>query len=325
MVVMLVVVFAVVAVAVGAVVAWFIWRSGDEVHSVRHYHDALDTMEHLAGQNARPTATTKAPGRHDRRRGSAVVHVVTDGENELGSDHGAGMVGSAASRSVLPVPVPPVPVPPVPVRGNDEWPDPDMPLVFDDARPQNQPRRGSDEEPIQAFGSDHASRIALESMNREPRRLALLATCVVVVGAIGLLAFAGSRRSTHGSYRTTPRSAHRSHKATTSTTPSQITPVTSTATTATYRVPPGSYQVTVTASAPCWIDAVGLSSGSTVSTGTLQGGTQQVIDGTGAMSLELGSASATLSVGGVPVVFPAPMHAPFTATFLPSTTSSPSG
>ena len=98
----------------------------------------------------------------------------------------------------------------------------------------------------------------------------------------------------------------------------------STGASALYPVANNSYTVTVTASAPCWVLATVASSGSTLWTGTLQAGGSQAIQATGAVKLELGAPSVTLTVDNVPVVLPTPVHTPFVATFQP-TAAAPSG
>ena len=73
---------------------------GDDVHSVANYNHALGTLEHLSERIGPPTVRP--------------VRVVPTSQS-----------GGAIQRVV----------PPVPVRGTDDFPDPDAPIVFDDARP----------------------------------------------------------------------------------------------------------------------------------------------------------------------------------------------
>jgi hypothetical protein len=47
-----------------------------------------------------------------------------------------------------------------------------------------------------------------------------------------------------------------------------------------------------------------------------------VIQGTGAVKVELGAPSFTMTLDNVPVVLPNPVHTPFVATFQPSTPTS---
>ncbi len=169
---------------------------------------------------------------------------------------------------------------------------------------------------------------------------------VVVLVLFGALAYIGSRRSptTRSTHQATghpsttaavhPRTTattrpgtpvHTSHaqpgkrKVTTppTTQPSQIVATSSTSTTASYPVTSAAYQVTITATGPCWVNATSASSGSTLWTGTLQVGGVQSFQGSGTVRLELGSPSVSVDVDSVPVVFPSPMHAPFIATFVP--------
>src|SRR5271155_2230312 len=99
---MLAVAFVLALLVVVAVAVALIRRPrGHDLHSVRNYNQALGTLEHLTERigppTVRPIARRAAPG------------------------------------------APPGPtdqvVPPVPVRGTDEFPAPDAPIVFDEARP----------------------------------------------------------------------------------------------------------------------------------------------------------------------------------------------
>jgi cytoskeletal protein RodZ len=246
-------------------------------------------------------------------------------------------------------------VPPLPVRGNDEFPDPERPLVFDDSRPLDRVRsHGPAEEPA-GFRVDRAQRHALDSMNRRPKRL----TSVLIVGAVVLLivvlAFVGSKRSpddhghsaadsastagadhpsssssssssnsdpsSHSGTRSTgARSGTKSTKTKTTPTtqPTEIVALRSTSTSATYPVVTASYRVTVTATGPIWVAASSVLSGSTLWAGVMQPGAVQVIRATGTIAVQLGTPSVSLAVDKVPVIFPPTMHAPFVATFQPT-------
>jgi hypothetical protein len=169
---------------------------------------------------------------------------------------------------------------------------------------------------------------------------------VVVLVAFGVLAYSGSKRprssghassssstpttaATRASTATTSSAA--SHTAaggghtkkkkvatTTTTAPTQIVAVATTGSTATYPVGPESYRLSVTATAPCWVQATTVSTGATLWAGTLAAGATQVIHATGVITLNLGAPSVSLTVDQVPVVFPTPLHTPFIATFQPA-------
>jgi hypothetical protein len=309
---------AVVVVAVGAVVAKLTWRpNADETHSVRNYRTALGTMEQFSERTTR----------------SGVQVVGQTGPSELRDQP------VSSSIHIQGRPGDPV-VPPVPVRGSGQFPDPDVPLVFDDADPTGRHRRVSAEATGDGFRSDRARRQALQSMNHRPRRWAITVVVVLVLVAFGALAVVGSRRpKAHSTTSTTSRTGvarttvptHTSttihHHATapprttttTTTVPKQLIPVSSTSATASYSVSSASYRVTVAATGQCWVDATNRSTGATVWTGTLSAGSSQVIPATGPMSVELGAPAATLTVNGIPVVFPSPLQSPFVATFQPAT------
>lgn len=313
-------VVAVVLVAVGAVVAKLTWRpSADEAHSVRNYQHALGTMEHLSGRN-----------------GGTAVRVI-------GTDDGPPAPAPSSSVHIQGRPGAVV-VPPVPVRGTDAFPDPDVPLVFDDADPTGRHRRVGGDATSEGFRSDRARRMALDSMNHRSHRWLAPTLAVLAVAAFAGLAYAGSRHSNHRAAGPTATTATSSHptvavhtthpttvvhhhrspsrtKTTSTTAPAQLVATSSTASTAVYAVSTASFQVTVSATGPCWVDAVDRVTGSTIWTGTLAAGASQVIAGSGLISVELGAPAATLTVDGTPVVFPTPLQSPFTATFQPQTSS----
>jgi hypothetical protein len=301
----------------------------NDLHSVASYHTALGTLEHLAertGQSpVRVIGSSERPGDgHVRPRYDETPAAVAGGADE--------------SREV----------PPVPVRGNDGVPDPETPLIFDDARPRERARHDPGEPTIPPV-RDRAQRHALESMNHRPRRLTTVLTVVVVVVVVGGLAYVGSHRSsTHPAKvappttstaaqvrttvtATTAAGAHRHagkhaghHRATTPTTttaPAQLVPVSTSGAAATYAVSTDQYQVAVSATGPCWVLATSTATGATVWTGTLQAGAVQNIEATGGLTLELGAPAVSLTVDHVPVVLPNPFHTPFVATFQPAATA----
>jgi len=112
----------VVLVVVAVAVALVRRPRGDDVHSVRNYNHALGTLEHLSERIGPPT-----------------VRPIARQETP----------GITSERVV----------PPVPVRGTDEFPDPDAPIVFDDARPHDRPRIGGPGR-LPSARSDRAQRMA---------------------------------------------------------------------------------------------------------------------------------------------------------------------
>ncbi len=116
---------AVIAVAVGIVLV-FRRPEGNDIDSVRSYHCALGTLEHLSDRS--PPSTVNVVGPDDRARRSRGFPAATGGRS---SGARGPRRASAPDRSV----------PPVPVRGNDEFPDPETPLIFDDSRPRDRYRK----------------------------------------------------------------------------------------------------------------------------------------------------------------------------------------
>jgi Domain of unknown function (DUF4115) len=352
MVGMWIVLAVVVLIAVGAFVATVIRRPrGDDLHSVRSYHSALGTLEHLSERTNRPTPDVAAPAdpSSDSRlrprfysRAGAEGDAPPMGQGEDRGDPGHPSLPPGTDRSV----------PPVPVRGTEQFPDPGAALVFDDSRPRDHHRRSSAPDGGQVSRTDRAQRHALDSMNHRPRRGASLMIVVAALVLFGVLAYVGSRRSNPSIHHTsaTSTTAHTARstgtsatvsgsspqgssttkpkgktKSTATTAPSQIVALSSTSTTAVYPVGASSYRLTVTATGPCWVSATNPLTGSTLWTGTLQSGAVQQIQANSIVRLDLGAPSASLAVNGVPVVLPTPLHSPFAATFEPPSGTSTSG
>jgi hypothetical protein len=292
----------VVLVVVAVAVALVRRPRGDDVHSVRNYNNALGTLEHLSERIGPPTVrpVAKRPG---------------------------GPAAAVESAERL--------VPPVPVRGTDEFPDPDAPIVFDDARPQDRGRLAGSAEPGATPRSDRAQRMALDSMNhrRRPGTGIVVATVVVVVFAA--LALLGSHRSHPASHATTTTtrtgaagtsSSTTRPRATTTTRPPPTTLPTqfvatttsSAGTSAEYTVPHAAFQITATGTGSCWVEMISVATGKTVWAGELAAGTVQNVQATGATSVQFGTPTLTLEVDTIPVVLPSPLRTPFTATFTPS-------
>ncbi len=366
-----------VVIAVAALVVILVRRPrSDDLHSVRNYHSALGTLEHIsdrpvssrvqpaASSGADTAARMPAPGGaagpagggslvfddagtsshvHDHDRGAGLLDLgMTAGLHDLGgNDGGASSVGGPGASAVT-RPTDTGRVPPVPVRDSGEFPDPETPLVFDDARPRDRTVAAAPGGTPAGFRTSRAQRMALHSMNRRPRRMSTAVIATVVVVVFTVLAVVGSRHA-GPQHRTTatvttqavtthstlPSSAHQGGHTTTTvhhkpvttrtTLPSQFVASTTTATTATYPVINSAYNIQLTATGACWVDVTTVSSGAVLWTGTLQAGDQQLIQANGATAVELGSTSTTLSVDSVPVVFPTTMHTPFVATFEPPT------
>jgi RodZ C-terminal domain len=295
----------VVVVAVGALVAAALMRPGGDDTSVRSYHSALGTLEHLS-----------QPERRVRRP-------------------------EGRSRGTAPPGAPSSTVPPVAAQADEELADSAGPLVFDDARPRERYEPPPTE--TASARSRRAQRIALDSMDRRPRRGTGAVAVVIVLVTFAVLAYVGSRRSNPPAHASTTRTtAHaksvtsptvhrseaghshaRSGTSTTTSAPSQIVPVSSSSTgaTATYPVGNASFTLLISATGPCWIDVTTVATGATLFTGTLQAGATQSVPANGATAVELGATGTTMTVDGTPVVFPTPLHTPFVATFQPATAS----
>jgi Domain of unknown function (DUF4115) len=353
MVWMWIVLAAVVLVAVLAFVATVFRRPrGDDLNSVRSYHSALGTLEHISERTIQPSGSAAGPAAgpvpapadgsgdpqmtprfYSRQGAEGISHPPGDGEQRTEADDAPIQPRSVRSA------------PPLSVGGGVARTE--TPLVFDDARPSDGYRRTPSREGTPGARTDRVQRHALDSMNHRPRRGASLAIVIVALVVFGALAYVGSRRShtpnhansvrattsTTAQNVTSPTGAGSSHQGgstakskgktkTTTSTPAQVIALSSTPGTAIYPVNSSSYQLTISATGPCWVSATTASTGSTLWTGTLQAGAVQPIQASGIVKVELGSTSASVTLNGKPVVFPTPMSTPFIATFDPTAASS---
>ncbi len=312
-------VFVVVVVVVVALAVVLIRRPrrGD-AHSVQNYNHALGTLEHLSERIGPPTVRP--------------VRVVPSGRP------------APAGPTVVSTPVGPpgdLVVPPVPVRGTDEFPDPDAPIVFDDAHPRERGGPFAPTEPTTPPRTDRSQRIALASMNHRRRPGTGIMVVIVVVIVFAALAIIGSHRShttsgAHSSTSTT-RPDHAGSSTTTvprSTTTTRPPPTTlptqyvatstsSSGAAAAYSLPHTTYQITLTATGTSWTQVDSVATGSTVWAGLLTAGKVQRVQASGATTVGLGAPDVTLEIDAVPVVLPTPIHTPFVATFTPSPTATP--
>ncbi len=311
-------VIAVVLVAVGAVVAKLTWRPNpDEAHSVRKYRTALGTMEHISDRAVRSTEGLAGPTESPE---SAV------GWRETPSVHITGR--ETATRLPASGPVP------VPERIGDDLRGPDGELVFDDSRSADRARRPGFRPIAPEFRSERARKQAFHAMEHRQWHWRAPTVVVVVLVVFGVLAFVGSRRSNnhsttqtsittvagHQTSRSTAPTTTRPPRATTTTTtkpPTQLIATSTSAGAATYSVGTSTYNIVITASGLCWVDAVDASSGTSIFAGTVQPGASQVIHATGATSVTMGASFTSMTANNIPVVLPTPFQVPFTATFQP--------
>jgi hypothetical protein len=319
-------VIAVVLVALGAVVAKLTWRPNpDEAHSVRRYRTALGTMEHISDRAVRSTeglaGTVENEGSAVGWTGTPSVHIT---ERE------------AARRLPPPGPVA------VPERIGEELRGADGELVFDDARAADRARRPGFKPIAPEFRSERARKQAFHAMEHRQWHWRAPTVVIVVLVVFGVLAFVGSRRSNNHSTTQTSITTVAGHQSTShqgspavpsTTKPTRPTPTTTTrpptqliatstsAGGATYSVGTSTYDIVITASGLCWVNAVDASSGNSIFSGTLQPGASQIIHATGATNVTMGASFASLSANHIPVVLPTPFQVPFTATFQPPATT----
>ena len=291
----LVILVLIVLVAAGIVAAVLHRPSGDDIHSVQSYNNALGTLEHLSERIGPPTRPAVRP-------------VVLPG----------GDVGDEPVR---------LPVPPVRVRGSDEFPDPDEPLVFDDARPTGRTIPVPAEGPTTPPRVGRQQRVALGSLGhrRSPGPVPIIIGTVIVLFVV--LAVIGSHHpSSTGTTTSAAGGASSSTRPppttrpTPTTLPTKYVPTTAATdgTSATYTVAKASYQLTLNGTGTCWVQVTSASSGSTVWAGALEAGSVQNVDATGTVTVQFGTPQVTLSVDDIPLVLPTPLRTPFVATIQPS-------
>jgi len=147
-----------------------------------------------------------------------------------------------------------------------------------------------------------------------PVAAAVVFLAVVVGVAVTLAPSHGAKPQAHG---TTPRTKVSRHVTPpTTVAPAQVQPTTSTSSSAAYGAPSSSYTVSLVATGPCWVDATEASTGTVVWTGTLQTGQTQAVPATGSLNVRLGAANdVTVTLNGVPVVFPTGFQSPFDMRF----------
>jgi hypothetical protein len=98
---------------------------------------------------------------------------------------------------------------------------------------------------------------------------------------------------------------------------SGLVPVTASTTAATYDVPGAPYSVTLSATGPCWVEAVDVDSGQVLWEGTLEDGQNQTVPATSGLFLRLGNTpDVTVSAGGQTVQLPAGYATVFDLTFV---------
>ena len=321
-------VIAVVLVALGAVVAKLTWRPNpDEAHSVRKYRTALGTMEHISDRAVRTTeglagpVESAEPAAGWSGSGTPSVHITGT---------------PAARRMPAPGPVP------VPERVGDELRGADGELVFDDARPADRSRRSEFKPIAPEFRSERARKQAFHAMEHRQWHWRTPAVVIVVLAVFGVLAFVGSRRSNNHSTTQTSittvaghqTNSHQGSPAVPTTTKPTRPPPTTTTKPPTQLIASlhlgrcrdllggyGTYDIIITASGLCWVNAVNASSGTAIFSGTVQPGASQVIHATGATNVTMGASFASMTANNIPVVLPTPFQVPFTATFQPPTTT----
>ncbi len=293
MVPMWVAVLLVVTLAVGALVVALLRRpSSDDLHSVRKYHAALGTIEHLServgSQEVRPMG---GPG-----DGGVVPPVPVRGSDQF-PDAGVQVVFDDARPS---------PGPPVGGEGVSR------------ARSDRVQR-------IALESMNHRRRPGSTALL--VAAVLVLFGVLAYVGSHHTRPAAGHATTTTRAGRPASGSTHRHSPSTgptrhapPTTLPRRLVATTTAAdgTSAAYTVPFTSYTLTLDATGLSWVRAATVEPQKTLWAGELTAGSVQAIPAAAATTLEIGAPPVTLSLDGIPVVLPTPLHTPFTATFTPS-------
>ena len=346
MALLLVVVGLVVVAAVGA--TGVRRRLADERHSVREYHQTLETLRHLS--EGRPATAARAqPKKVTSARPTAAKEKAGALLASSGRPPRRGRAAAFAARSGAPTvstrvdAPPPHPVEERPdVLGEQVDPAPvheevaakvGVAAATEGAAPA---RAAQAVRELIAHPELHGpvrSR-SMPGMGRRPRRpppVAWTAVAVVVIAVVTAVALAMGpshpSRSSAPPVTTAPPVKHlsatkpsASHRSSTAPAPpAALDPVTSSTSSATYDLPPSSATLTLAASGPCWVEATVPSTGQILWMGTLQSGQSQTIPTTSGALLRLGDANnVQVAVGGAQVHLPSGFALVFDMTFLPA-------
>jgi preprotein translocase subunit SecG len=318
-------------------------RSGrGDFGSVERYHTAVSTLEHMPERVGRTPLRIVEPA--GRTPGPSAAADPVDG---TGRGDGADVPAPPVADPAPSVPVDPAVaaarrmgpggtrVPPVRVRGSEEFPDPETPLVFDDARPREARAGDLPAGPTSPPRASRSQRHALDAMNHGNRRQTAVILVALVVVVFVVLAVIGRHRGNHAATATTgtrhaghpaasttlptrhhSATGHRPTPTTTTTLPTQFVPTPTSANAATYHVPAAPFTLTVAATSPSWISVTSASTGASVWAGLVPAGGHQAVTGTGSLDVDVGAPGITLTVDRIPVVLPAPFHTPSILSFV---------
>jgi hypothetical protein len=325
----------VVAVVVGAGSA--VWRRvADERRSVADYHRTLDTLRRVEGSRASALSAPPSVGRGPDVRAPATP---PSSAARPAGDRGAGLstggerwrptwARSSADEPTVAVPLTGTTPPAAEARGSVTPPTGPSPrLVFDDlARPEPlAPAPVRDGPEAQGLAGDRRG-----SRGSAPRLLQVATGAVAAVVVAGLVvlftvprhhgstsrerlaarreASAGSASGT-GSTAGKPAAHHKSRVSTPA--PQVVVPTSATRYQGTVTVPAGSYQVDVSVTAPCWVEATETTTGTDVWSGVLTAGESHLYTLSGPVLLEIGAADASLTIDGTPVALPTGYQVPY--------------
>jgi hypothetical protein len=298
-----------------AFIAVVLWRrrGRDEIHSIDSYRNALDTLQEMRGAPGSASIRVLAPDEQQSLRQPPPQAAITTGMAEP----------------------PPTAVPPPPDAIDGMVFADDIGELGRSAPAPESPSGKGHEDPTWAIGR-------MESRPRFQSRqiivgavAALVIVALVIIGTlIGSTHSATTSTTSKGPHHVTTTVKHGPKKKPSPTTttpptvPKSYAPQNATATSATYNVASGTYTVVITAnSGACWTVATD-GNGNQVFAGSVSPGTPQSLKATGTLVINLGApANVSVSIGGVPVTFPAGYQTPLVLTFQPApptTTTVPS-
>ncbi len=341
-VVTVVLLVAVAVVAVIGVVGAVRRGLADERSSVREYQQTLDTLRHLSDRRTAPPRGEPAPAAPVPSEATAGHAPPSGAAGEAvapwkpSSVRAAG-AGSAEGATGLDAPhretqgVPPG-LTDRPGNGNGGPPPAPPPLssyatTAADAVRQLAATRATigrrSKRPVRPPGT----------RPRDRRPLIGTAAAIVVVGSltgavVALHPLVRSGSSTPGVHHRAAPAAHRRRSAGTkrpTNSPSSVrsplasglVPVTASTTAATYDVAASAFSVSLTATGPCWVEAVDTTTGQLLWEGTLEAGQIQTVPATAGLFLRLGNApDVAVSEGGLAVQLPSGYDIVFNLTFV---------
>jgi hypothetical protein len=295
--------------AVVITIVALLWRrrTRDEIHSIDHYRNALETLHGMRPDTASTSVRVLDP----------------DEAKSLRQPHAQQVIRS--SNRGLPPPT--IAVPPDARDG----------MVFDDANPP--PAGPLDEDPHRGHDSSQWAISRAQShpplQNRQWMAMGIATAIVLVLLVVGVLVGRSSHTSSRAVTTTTSHGTVKKRSSTTTTAAPKVTTTTAptsyqpqagaSTTAATYIAPSTRYVLTITATGGgCWTVANSLPANTQLFAGTVAPGSPESLAVNGGILVTLGApGNVSITLNGRPVVFPTGYQTPLALTFQPPAPPTP--